>query len=155
MIRELNIEEIPYIAQMETDTFSDGWSEKSLQESFEQEHVKMFVYEEQNRITGYVVFYGGMDEGDLVRIAVLPQGRRKGIGSALLCELWKYCKEQNIGRVLLEVRESNSPAIALYEKQGFTVIAERKNYYTEPLEHGIIMEKQIDITASNETLRTL
>ena len=50
-------------------------------------------------------------------------------------------KEKGVEKVFLEVRKSNSNAIALYEKFGFSVYAERKNYYTDNGEDALLMQK--------------
>lgn len=149
-IREMKDSDIVFVGKIEADIFSDSWSEASLRSSLEQEHVRMTVAEacENKEILGYHIFYISLDEGDVARIAVLPACLRRGIAEALLEEMWEHCQGLNVKRVLLEVRESNENAIALYEKQGFSSLGVRKGYYQEPLENGVIMEKQIDITTS-------
>ena len=67
----------------------------------------------------------------------------KGIASSLLSNLINYCKEQNIEKIFLEVRQSNLPAINLYEKFNFTKISTRKNYYTDTNEDALIYMLEI------------
>ncbi len=141
--------DIPHIAGLEQEIFSDAWSEKSLSDSLEQSHVYMSVAEVEQEIVGYVIFYISIDEGDIARIAVSPQMRRMGIADQLMEDLFHYCQNLKIGHILLEVRESNHSAIGLYEKYGFVSIGVRKAYYREPLENGVIMEKLLDISGSN------
>ncbi len=149
-IREMMEEDIQYVAKIEMELFSDPWSERSLRESLSQENVKMIVARDaSDGVVGYHIFYTSLDEGDVARIAVAPNCRRSGIGNDLLNYIWEYCQEVGIERVLLEVRESNASAIALYQKHGFISLGLRRNYYTKPLEHGVIMEKRLDITTSN------
>lgn len=149
-VREMREKDIPQVAKIEKELFTDPWSEKSLQESFAQENVKMIVAETAiNHIVGYHIFYTSLEEGDVARVAVAPTYRRAGIGSKLLDYIWEYCQQIGIERVLLEVRESNAYAIALYQKHGFISLGLRKNYYIKPLEDGVIMEKRLDITTSN------
>lgn len=149
-VREMTEGDISKVAELETRLFSDSWSKSSLRSSLAQENVKMIVaVSEEKQILGYHIFYMSLDEGDVARIAVHPEFRRLGIGEQLLEWMWNYCREVEIVRVLLEVRESNASAIALYQKHGFISLGMRKGYYKEPLENGVIMEKTLVITTSN------
>jgi ribosomal-protein-alanine N-acetyltransferase len=65
--------------------------------------------------------------------------RKRGVGSLLVEELIRAASEQNISALTLEVRASNTAAISLYKKHGFTAEGIRKNYYSHPTEDGIIM----------------
>lgn len=161
MIREMKQSDIIEVARIEADIFSDAWSEKSLMESLNQKHVKMIVAEKNlaiadaPRVDGYVIFYMAGEEGDIARVAVSLDSRRRGIADRLLENIWKFCEKTSICRVLLEVRESNDSAIQLYKKHGFEELGMRKNYYSDPLENGVIMEKQIDITTSNSEILSI
>jgi ribosomal-protein-alanine N-acetyltransferase len=70
-----------------------------------------------------------LDEGYISNDAVTSSARGKGIGSALLQKLDEYAKENGIRTISLEVRPSNAPAIALYEKFGFRIVAVRPNTF--------------------------
>ena len=76
---------------------------------------------------------------NFVSVAVAAEYRRRGIAGKLL----EKALEGFEGDVFLEVRKSNLPAIALYEKLGFKKIAERKNYYDRPCEDAIIMKAEL------------
>jgi len=67
------------------------------------------------------------------------ENRRKGIASQLLAALIAAARERGITALTLEVRSSNTAAIALYEKHGFTREGVRKKFYSHPIEDGIIM----------------
>ncbi len=140
--------DIEAVALIESELFSDGWSQGSLLSSLQQDNVKILVAKCEDRIIGYHIFYTSLDEGEVARIAVALEYRRMGVAEELLEKMWDYSGSIGITRVLLEVRESNENAIALYKKQGFQKLGLRKNYYTKPLEHGVIMEKRLDITTS-------
>ena len=80
-----------------------------------------------------------LDEGGITNVAVFPVHRRQGIADALLNELLRRAKGLGLATVTLEVRETNAPAIALYQKTGFVPVGRRKNYYTSPTEDAILM----------------
>lgn len=69
------------------------------------------------------------DEAEIITMAVLPEARNQGIGHAIVKGMLDQAKTQKAASVFLEVRESNTAAIALYKKTGFTPIAVRKKYY--------------------------
>ena len=75
------------------------------------------------------------DELEILNLAVAPEQRRKGIARELLLQLAKTHK----GVIFLEVRESNSPAIALYQALGFQEVSRRRGYYSNPPEAAIVM----------------
>jgi ribosomal-protein-alanine N-acetyltransferase len=97
----------------------------------------VFVVAEVNgEVAGFAVWRGvGEGEWELLNLAVDPGVRRRGVGRALVDAL-------PVGRVFLEVRESNAAALQLYESSGFTVCGRRRRYYRSPVEDGIVMERQ-------------
>lgn len=79
------------------------------------------------------------DEVYIGNVAVKNEYRKRGVGSALADALIHRAEESGAAFITLEVRESNAPARALYEKYGFKYIAYLKDYYTAPKEDAIIM----------------
>ncbi|MBR5123749.1 MAG: ribosomal protein S18-alanine N-acetyltransferase [Clostridia bacterium] len=90
-----------------------------------------------------VAAYGGMlitvDEGQITNIAVHPDHRRKGYGAAITRALLRHAKDAKLDSVSLEVRASNTAAIELYKKAGFTEAGRRKGFYTKPTEDALVM----------------
>ena len=68
-----------------------------------------------------------------------------GIAQALVSKLISLLKKRNSHCLILEVRVSNLPAITLYEKNGFTQIGRRRNYYHNPKEDALILRKEWDL----------
>ena len=94
-----------------------------------------------------VVAYGGMliavDEGQITNIAVHPDHRGQGLGLSVVQALIKHAKAERLASITLEVRVSNTPAIALYRKVGFVEVGRRKGFYTKPTEDALIMELKL------------
>ncbi len=145
-------EQIQAVAEIERQIFSDAWNSTSLIQTLEQSHTYAVCAVESElaseRVQGYLIVYQSFEEADIARIAVSPDARRLGVADALLETYWSYCKTHGITRILLEVRSSNKAAISLYRKHGFIQLGKRKDYYTKPLEDGIVMEKELGITTS-------
>ena len=123
----------------------DFWSEISFTEALSVPACALFAVfpADSDDIAAYGMIYTAADEGDLANIAVLPEHRRQGLGKAFLSELCARAKERGALKLYLEVRESNEGARALYRSADFTEIGKRRNYYVNPREDAVIMEKSL------------
>ena len=72
--------------------------------------------------------------------AVSPEWRRQGIGSQLVGECLQGARRRGMTAAVLEVRPSNTDAVALYRRFGFQVIATRPGYYTDRREDALILK---------------
>lgn len=145
IIREMKESDIMQLYALEERCFcpSDRWSMEDIRKAYELEHFFVLVAEESERVCGYCIVYAVLDSADIGKIAVDPAARKKGIAGSLLEALWNVCEKRGIKDVILEVRASNEAARCLYTKYGFETISLRKDYYKEPLEHGLTMQKKL------------
>lgn len=134
-------EDIYKITEMEKEYFSDAWSEKTVADEVEKERV--IVIKDKEDIAGYCIFMVAADEGEILRIAVDNEKRKKGYGKKLLSFAIDEMKKLGCTAVFLEVRAANCAARALYHWAGFEEIGQRKNYYTKPREDAIIYKLEI------------
>ena len=128
-------EHIPAIAAMEEALFSDPWPSDMLARMMPNITVAL----EDGVPAGYIVFSSVLDEGSVDNIAVSPPFRRRGLADALLTDALDRGRAAGLSVVHLEVRDSNAPAVALYEKHGFKAVGRRRGYYTKPREDAILM----------------
>ena len=98
----------------------------------------MLIAEDENTVLGFLVARPIESEWELENIAVMTQRRRCGLGSALVGELSKCARLGGATSLILEVRESNAAARALYEKSGFLQEGRRKDYYRSPAEDAVL-----------------
>lgn len=133
--------DIKQIAELEAKIFSVAWTEKSVMETFEQTQAFITVAEVDGRLAGYCIIYYVMDEAEIARIAIGEDVRRQGIGKGLLDYTCECCKERQIERLLLDVREGNEGARAFYQKYGFQTDGIRKNFYDLPKENAVLMSR--------------
>jgi [ribosomal protein S18]-alanine N-acetyltransferase len=136
-IRNLGYGDLPQVIAIERRAFPTPWS------------LAMFVLElskpsgvclaaiEDRRIVGYLICARYADVWHLMNIAIDPPMRRRGIATALLEEMIARAGED--ASYTLEVRPSNSTAIALYERFGFRSAGTRRRYYTDTGEDAVIM----------------
>ncbi len=93
-------------------------------------------------ICGICGIWQSFEEGEIMNVAVLPSHRGRGTASALLARLFEEAGRMGVLDFTLEVRESNLPAIRLYESAGFAVEGVRRNFYDHPRENALIMWKR-------------
>ena len=136
---------VAQIAQIEKLCFSDPWSENSISSELNSRISLWFVALDGDSVAGYIGSQSVLDEADMMNVAVHPDYRRQGIGEKLVLALAQVLTEKGIRGLMLEVRESNVPAIALYEKLGFRQVGLRKNYYRAPKENALIMRKELSL----------
>ncbi|MBQ8551809.1 MAG: ribosomal protein S18-alanine N-acetyltransferase [Clostridia bacterium] len=139
-IRQATYDDIPSLCALEIECFSSPWSAKSFEDFFKNgcSHCLAAVYE--GEVCGYVGMNLILGEGEITNLAVFRKYRRLGAASELLAQLYKT---EGLERLLLDVRESNTAARALYEKCGFTVDGVRKGFYTKPREDAVLMSRKI------------
>ncbi len=113
-------------------------SYNSLKEDLNSNNKTYYIAKDNNNIIGFVGLCLLVDNIDIDYILVKDEFKRKHIASSLLEYALEYCKSKNITKVFLEVRESNIPAIKLYEKFNFKNISIRKNYYPDNKEDALI-----------------
>ena len=142
MIVNMHESHVAQVAALEKICFSDPWSENSVASELKNPLSCWLVAEEDGVVAGYVGSQTVIDESDMMNIAVHPDHRRKGIAEALVMELVKALKKRESQCLTLEVRASNEPAKALYEKLGFAQVGLRKNYYRNPKEDALILRKE-------------
>ena len=130
------------VAALEKICFSDPWSENSVSSELKNKLALWLVAEENGTVAGYIGSQTCGEESDVMNVAVHPDFRRRGIAEALVNALVEELKAIGSHCLTLEVRASNVPAIALYEKMGFSEIGRRKNYYRNPREDALILRKE-------------
>lgn len=141
-IKPMNQSHVSAIAQIEQRCFSDPWSSRSIESELTNPLSLWLVAMEGNNLVGYVGAQTVMPESDMMNLAVVPEYRRCGVAQALVQTLMDALSDEGAECLSLEVRESNAPAIALYEKLGFVQVGKRPNYYRSPKEDAMIMRKE-------------
>ncbi len=141
IIRKMLESDAAVVAEIEKKVFSLPWSEKSFADAAAKEGNIYLVACEGDKIVGYVGAWGVFGEADITNVCVDPEYRKRGIANELINALIEEGRKNKIDIFFLEVRESNSAAISLYEKNGFKQISVRKNFYERPVENALVMSK--------------
>ena len=123
--------DVAVLVELEAACFPDAWPRSSLQSTLEDDKSFVMLALDDGVVAGYATAWTLGDEGELPRIAVLPQFRGRGIGEALLRAAMQECRRRGAGALFLEVRQSNQAARRLYEKCGFHEVGRRRRYYQD------------------------
>ncbi len=130
---------------LENECFSAPWSEQSIKEELENENAHFLVAQAGDKVIGYMGVHEVAGEAYVANVAVGSAYRRKGVATALMSAAEKGARERCCDFISLEVRKSNCSAISLYEKRGYELKGERKNFYSNPTENAIIMTLELNI----------
>lgn len=139
-LEEMKAEHIEQIAKLEKECFSEPWSENALREELKNEN-SHFLVAEAEKVAGYIGVQEICGEAYITNVAVFKKFRKTGVGRTLLRAACDGAEKRGCEFITLEVRESNLPAIGLYESEGFEKAGVRKNFYSSPTENGIIYTK--------------
>ena len=144
MYRIVNLTEeyIESLVGLEKLCFDEPWTKGMFMGDLLSEYTCYFAaIDDDDKVIGYVGMWISVDEGQITNVAVHPDFRRKNVATELLSRLFDICSERGLESITLEVRESNEKAINLYEKNGFSPVGMRKNYYKNPTENAVLMTK--------------
>lgn len=131
-IRPAQEPDLPRIAWIEETAFHDPWPLELL--SYEFRHPRAFVLVASwgpGEPSGYVSFRHGGGEAELMRLAVTPDERRRGVARALVERGLEKLRRERIQSCHLEVRMDNEGAIAFYRNLGFERSGRRRSYYRD------------------------
>lgn len=138
-ITDASEQHLEVLEALERQCFSVPWTREQLRMELPDERHVFLVAISEERLLGYVGMMHVLDEGYISNVAVNPAFRRQGVAKALIGELLRRAEALTLSFVTLEVRESNAPAIALYESFGFVPVGRRKHYYDAPKEDALLM----------------
>lgn len=137
VIRRLVYADLPEVIGIERQCFPTPWSLAMFVLELSKPAGICLALEEEGRLRGYMVCSRYDDVWHLMNVSVDPSCQRHGHATALIGELIDRLGEGS--RITLEVRPSNSGAIALYERFGFLPVGTRRRYYHDNGEDAIIM----------------
>ena len=143
-LRPMTEADLPRILQIELASYEHPWSIGNFTDSL---HVgySMWVREAEGEIIGYYVMMAAAGEAHLLNLTIAPDWRRHGLGRDLLDHCVARARDHQADCLFLEVRASNTVAIALYHSRGFIDLAVRRSYYptVDGREDALIMKKDL------------
>ena len=131
-LRKMRSADLPEVMVIERTNYQFPWEEDIFRDCFKANY-NCWVCEEQDIVLGYCILSMAVGEAHVLNICVAPTEQGQGIGRKMLEHLIETARGR-AETMFLEVRPSNTVAIALYEDMGFNEIGVRKGYYQS--EHG-------------------
>lgn len=141
MIRSMQAADLVQVSLLEQQVQTHPWSLQQFQQSVE--NYACTVLEHADQIIGFCILQCVLDEANLLLMAIDPKYQGQGFGAQLLSQSIARLNNEPV-QIFLEVRESNTAALRLYEKLDFHQIDIRKNYYpcvSGGRENAVIMVK--------------
>lgn len=133
--RPLAPADIAYIAALEAQIHAVPWTPGNFRDAIAAGYLTE-AGEREGRIVAYGVMLLAPGEAQILNLSVVPDARRGGLGRTLLRRFISHATRLGAEQVFLEVRVSNTVAVALYEGEGFTCVGRRDAYYPAHLPDG-------------------
>jgi len=140
-LRRLELRDLAEIEEIERSSYPTPWSRSMFASELSKPSSLCLgaVDAETGRLVGYLVISRYVDAWHVMNVAVRPEHRRQGIASMLMNRLFDLTSGRSRRGYTLEVRVSNTGAIALYQGLGFETRGVRRGYYTDNREDALIM----------------
>ena len=120
-----------------TDVYGESpWTFEQIETDLAQGNTDYFFDYQNGQLVGFLAIQNLVGELEITNIAVRKSHQGRGVAKRLMTNL-----EQRLETIFLEVRASNAVAQALYESHGFEVVGRRKDYYRQPVEDAILMQR--------------
>lgn len=121
--------DLPAIDHIERSSFVEARPLSTFAAELDHSVARLVVARSAGHVIGYCNYWLVLDEASLLSIAVHPDHRGRGVAGVLLDHMLQEARRAGCLRAILEVRRSNQPALALYQRRGFTVSYLRRAYY--------------------------
>ncbi|MDH4047042.1 MAG: GNAT family N-acetyltransferase [Gammaproteobacteria bacterium] len=123
------------------------WTPSRIRQQIRDPETMVLIASVRGDIAGFAIMHFGDERAHLLLLAVLPQHRRRGIGSAMLRWLEESCKTAGIRHVRLEVRSANRGARDFYARAGYRYLGQISAYY-DGRESAAVMARQLFVTST-------
>lgn len=144
-IRHAVAEDCPAITAIDYASNPSPWSVAQFTAALQNRYEHIYIAQQENEITGFIVWRTLFETSELHLIATAPTHRGRGIACALMTQWFQTGIKDNVTHYTLEVRAGNTAAQALYRKHGFIETGRRNAYYAISnggREDALIMEKK-------------
>ncbi len=140
----MTLEDLDEVLAIENAAFQTPWSRGAFRYELTQNRVaRALVVRAARTLVGYICLWEIGHEIHITNLASHPRYRRRGVARALLTAVLDRARQTGVELAFLEVRPTNSEALALYESFGFRIIGRRKGYYFDTGEDALVMEAKL------------
>lgn len=141
-LKRIAAEQLGALLELDQACFGGLWTLEAYQRELDSPNSELIGLStpfDPHTLLGMGCLWAILEEAHITILAVHPQYQRQGLGQALLYGLLCAAEARNLERATLEVRVSNQPALALYQKFGFQTAGRRRRYYQDTGEDALIL----------------
>lgn len=144
-MRPMRHEDLPAVLAIEVRAYAFPWTEGIFRDCFKAGYALWVLAGDEAGVIGYGVLSVAAGEAHLLNLCVAPEYQGEGHGRRILNRMIDLARWHRAERVFLEVRPSNTTAIALYHRAGFCEIGQRPNYYPAKggREDAVVMAREL------------
>ena len=143
LIEPMRPSDLDEVDAIERHSFKTPWPAQVFLDELARDWARVDVAREGGKIVGFCNYWLVKDEVHLLAIATHPDRRRHGVGRRMMDHRLALARARSARLITLEVRKSNTPAIALYERLGFVPVGLRRAYYAEDSEDALVMTLEL------------
>lgn len=145
-IRQMRHEDLPHVSDIERRSYEFPWSHGVFRDCLLAGY-QCIVLELDGEVSGYGILSVAAGEAHILNLCVEPDYRSHGYGTILLDEILLRARTASVREIFLEVRPSNTGALALYKKKGFFQVANRPAYYQAQRgrEDAAVLKKKLTV----------
>ena len=141
-VRPLERDDIEAVVAIESHEPS-AWNSSLVSDELRHKDAVLLVACIDTTVVGWCCGRAQLDEAELFKITVLPQYRRRAVGTELFAVLQEQLRKAGASRLYLEVRSKNEAAVSFYQRAGFTQVGRRIRYYSRPSDDALTFRKDI------------
>jgi ribosomal-protein-alanine N-acetyltransferase len=140
--QRFTLEYLPNVLFIESESYPEPWTHGMFRQELTNPNSYIYLALQGDSLIGYAGFWLVLDEAHITRITVAEKHRSMGYGRAITEHMLERAFDLGAALARLEVRETNVPARALYDRLGFVVEGKRIGYYQRTNENAVLMVKR-------------
>ena len=144
LIRTMKHNDLAHVSDIERRSYEFPWSHGVFRDCLLAGY-QCVVFVRDDQVAGYAILSVAAGEAHILNLCIDPALRSHGYGERLLDDILFRARTSSVREIFLEVRPSNSNALALYKKKGFYQVANRPAYYQarEGREDAAVLAKKL------------
>jgi ribosomal-protein-alanine N-acetyltransferase len=141
--------DFPEVLLIEQACFEFPWKEEDFIHCLQQRNCIGMVAEYEGHVVGFMIYEVPKNRIHLLNIATAPEFRRRGVAGQMIQKLVGKLANQRRSRIVLEVRETNLPALVFFRELGFRATVVIKNFYNDMNEDAYVLQYRLHDQASS------
>lgn len=146
-IRWMIRRDMPEVLEMETHSFEFPWTEEQFIRCLRQRNCIGQIAEFEERVIAFMIYELHKTKLHVLNLAVHHDFRWHSVGRQMIDKLKSKLSPQRRDRIMLEVRETNMPALQFFKALGFRALATLKDFYDDTTEDAIVMGCMCELEA--------